>query len=238
VGSFPEVKRSISKRVKEEVEKLYGLGFRGADLLTGCFGQAVSEFGRFLRVEKPNGDTVEVGELLDFAWDTAFSALVGGGSEDPITRFVIAWLNLFGYTKANHDEVNRIVQVGLNVDIGDLVNRKILTRSGNEESLTNGRERAMILPKLGEGEDDPMIDKIHKALFLFSGERKALLGYFTKQNLTAEHPFWRTLAGILEVLPDGDEKKSARSLLSSKESILSEVAERVKGKAVQQELGL
>jgi putative DNA methylase len=238
VGSFPEVKRSISKRVKEEVEKLYGLGFRGADLLTGCFGQAVSEFGRFLRVEKPNGDTVVVGELLDFARDTAFSALVGGGSEDPITRFVIAWLNLFGYTIANHDEVNRIVQVGLNVDIADLVSRKILTRTGNEESLTNGRERAMILPKLGEGEEDPMIDKIHKALFLFSGERKALLGYFTKQNLTAEHPFWRTLAGILEVLPDGDEKKSARSLLSSKESILSEVAERAKGKAVQQELGL
>ena len=238
VGSFPEVKKAISKRVKEEVEKLYGLGFRGADLLTGCFGQAVSEFGRFLRVEKPNGDTVEVGELLDFARDTAFSALVGGGSEDPITRFVIAWLNLFGYTKANHDEVNRIVQVGLNVDIADLVNRKILTRTGNEESLTNGRERAMILPKLGEGEEDPMIDKIHKALFLFSGERKALLGYFTKQNLRSEHPFWRTLAGILEVLPDGDEKKSARSLLSSKESILSEVAERAKGKAVQQELGL
>ena len=96
----------------------------------------------------------------------------------------------------------------------------------------------MILPKLGEGEEDPMIDKIHKALFLFSGERKALLGYFTKQNLRSEHPFWRTLAGILEVLPDGDEKKSARSLLSSKESILSEVAERAKGKAVQQELGL
>jgi hypothetical protein len=48
----------------------------------------------------------------------------------------------------------------------------------------------------------------------------------------------RSLAGILEVLPEGDEKKSTRSLLSSKESILSELAERAKGKAVQQELGL
>ena len=238
VGSFPEVKKAISKRVKDEVEKLYGLGFRGADLLTGCFGQAVSEFGRFLRVEKPNGDTVEVGELLDFARDTAFSALVGGGSGDPITRFGIAWLNLFGYTKAKHDEVNRIVQVGLNVDIGDLVNRKILTRVGNEESLTNSLERASLLPRLGDSESDPMIDKLHKALSLFSGERKTLVSYIAKMRFTAEDPFWRTLAAFLEVLPEGDEKKSARGLLASKDSLLSEVQEKAKGKPVQQELGL
>ncbi len=53
VGSFPEVKRAIDKRVKDEVDKLFSLGFRGADLLTGSFGQAVSEFGQFVRVEKP-----------------------------------------------------------------------------------------------------------------------------------------------------------------------------------------
>ena len=36
------VEQAIKDKVKAEVEKLYELGFRGADLLTACFGQAVS----------------------------------------------------------------------------------------------------------------------------------------------------------------------------------------------------
>lgn len=40
--SFKRVKRAIETKVTEEVNALYELGFRGADLLTACFGQAVS----------------------------------------------------------------------------------------------------------------------------------------------------------------------------------------------------
>ena len=46
-GAFREVKQAIEKTVAKEVEELYRLGFRGADLLTACFGQAVSEFGKY-----------------------------------------------------------------------------------------------------------------------------------------------------------------------------------------------
>ena len=42
-----EVKRDIERKVTNEIESLYELGFRGADLLTACFGQAVSEFGSY-----------------------------------------------------------------------------------------------------------------------------------------------------------------------------------------------
>ena len=41
-ADFSDVKHDIKQVVKAEVEKLYGLGFRGADLLTACFGQAVT----------------------------------------------------------------------------------------------------------------------------------------------------------------------------------------------------
>lgn len=50
--SFKRVKRAIETKVTEEVNALYELGFRGADLLTACFGQAVSEFGKYETVEK------------------------------------------------------------------------------------------------------------------------------------------------------------------------------------------
>ena len=52
VGDYREVKNTIEKTVSKEVEELYTLGFRGADLLTACFGKAVSEFGRYEKVEK------------------------------------------------------------------------------------------------------------------------------------------------------------------------------------------
>src|SRR5690606_37850818 len=51
-GEYREVKKAIEKTVAKEVEELYRLGFRGADLLTACFGQAVSEFGKYEKVEK------------------------------------------------------------------------------------------------------------------------------------------------------------------------------------------
>src|SRR5690606_3320034 len=41
-GGYKEVKKAIEITVGKEVEELYRLGFRGADLLTACFGQAVS----------------------------------------------------------------------------------------------------------------------------------------------------------------------------------------------------
>lgn len=65
--SFKRVKRAIETKVTEEVNALYELGFRGADLLTACFGQAVSEFGKYETVEKADGSEVTVGELLELA---------------------------------------------------------------------------------------------------------------------------------------------------------------------------
>ncbi|MDZ7740945.1 MAG: hypothetical protein U5Q03_04135 [Bacteroidota bacterium] len=52
MGDFKFIKDAIETNVREEVKRLYSLGFRGADLLTACFGRAVSEFGRFEKVEK------------------------------------------------------------------------------------------------------------------------------------------------------------------------------------------
>ena len=90
--SFKRVKRAIETKVTEEVNALYELGFRGADLLTACFGQAVSEFGKYETVEKADGSEVTVGELLELARTAAFNALLSGFDGDEYTRFYIGWL--------------------------------------------------------------------------------------------------------------------------------------------------
>ncbi|WP_052308887.1 DUF1156 domain-containing protein [Runella slithyformis] len=66
-GNYKEVKKAVEKTVAKEVAELYKLGFRGADLLTACFGQAVSEFGQYKKVEKADGTEVTVAELLELA---------------------------------------------------------------------------------------------------------------------------------------------------------------------------
>jgi adenine-specific DNA methylase len=47
IGEYKVIRKDIDYTVGNEVKKLYSLGFRGADLLTACFGQAVSVFGQY-----------------------------------------------------------------------------------------------------------------------------------------------------------------------------------------------
>ncbi|MCP4020654.1 MAG: DUF1156 domain-containing protein, partial [Desulfobacteraceae bacterium] len=82
IGDYKSVKKAIEKTVAKQVDELYRLGFRGADLLTACFGQAVSQFGKYEKVEKADGSEVTVAELLDMAKESAFNALLKGFEGD------------------------------------------------------------------------------------------------------------------------------------------------------------
>ena len=53
-------------------------------MLTACFGQAVSEFGKYERVEKANGSAVTVIELLDLARESAFNAIISDIDTDDV----------------------------------------------------------------------------------------------------------------------------------------------------------
>jgi len=75
-------------------------------------------------------------------------------------------------------------------------------------------------------------------MHLFGGKRATLVSFLAKVAGSGEHPFWRSLAAVSEVLPDGEEKKITKELLASKESLLGEISELGKSKAVQQDLGL
>ena len=134
-GDYKKVKSAILDRVKEEVQLLYDYGFRGADLLTACFGQAVSEFGQYKSVEKSSGEEVTVAELLELARDAAFNAIVSDIDTDEPTRFYIGWLNLFGFGKADHDSVRKVTQVGLQIDVSELLQRALLVADGNMQTL-------------------------------------------------------------------------------------------------------
>ncbi|MGC9472100.1 MAG: DUF1156 domain-containing protein [Bacteroidales bacterium] len=238
-GSYIEIKNSIKRVVGIEVGNLYKLGFRGADLLTACFGKAVGVFGSYKRVEKADGSEVTVAELLEMAKEAAFNAIVSDIRTDDPTRFYIGWLNLFGFTEAEHDDVNRIIQVGLNVDTSDLLARHILVRNGNRERLADLDTRVSEVAGLGEKEHSAVIDRVHRAMALFlSAPRTELLKYIAAHGASMENGFWRVVNALFELLPVGTpDYKAAAGLHANRESLVREARQVRAQTPEQKELG-
>ncbi len=224
VGDYREIRRAIERRVAREVEFLYRLGFRGADLLTACFGQAVSEFGRHERVEKADGTLITVAELLEMARESAFSALVQGFEGDEPTKFYIGWLQLYGFTESDFDDAAKFTKVGLRIDVQDLFRDHILIRQGKKQTLAGFAERAVANRQLGEREGGPLIDQVHKAMHLYKGSNRALLvAYLHRFATNPDSPFWRVLTAVSELLPAGcEDHRQATGLLANKDSLLRE----------------
>ncbi|MGM0944916.1 MAG: DUF1156 domain-containing protein [Bacteroidota bacterium] len=237
-GNFREVKKAIEKTVAIEVEELYRLGFRGADLLTACFGQAVSEFGKYEKVEKADGSEVTVAELLEMARESAFNALLKGFVGDDFTKFYIAWLQLYGFIESDFDDAAKFSRVGLSINVQELFTDHILIKNGNKQALGGYKERLSASKNLGEKVGSHLIDQVHRAMFLYQGtNRGTLLEYIHRVASNPDSPFWRVLTSLCEILPSGsDDHNQATGLIANKESLIRESATADKEKASQTKL--
>lgn len=222
-GDFKEVKKDIQRKVAEEVESLYELGFRGADLLTACFGQAVSEFGKYKTVEKADGSVVTVAELLELARNTAFDALLKGINADNYTRFYVGWLQLNGMVECDFDDATKFTRVGVNIEINDINTQKLLIFNGNKVHLATAEEH------LGEARFhkdialEPIINQVHRAILLYrEGEKIGLLKLIRECAPGSSAQFWRVLASLKELLPVGPDLKDVTGILLSQETLRSD----------------
>lgn len=223
-GDYREVKKAIEKKVEEEVDELYRLGFRGADLLTACFGQAVSEFGRYETVEKADGSEVTVAELLEMSRESAFNALLKGFEGDDFTKFYIGWLQLYGFAESDFDDAAKFSRVGLSINVQELFGENILIKNGNKQTLGSFQARMKANKNIGERPENYIIDQVHRLMYLYKGtNRGELLLYVSKVGSGQERAVWRVLTALCEVLPEGSEdQKTALSLLSNKDSLIKE----------------
>ncbi len=223
-GDFKEVKKAIERTVAIEVSELYKLGFRGADLLTACFGQAVSEFGKYEKVEKADGSLVSVAELLEIARESAFNALLKGFDGDDFTKFYIGWLQLYGFIESDFDDAAKFSRVGLTINVSELFNEHILIQNSNKQTLGTFEQRIHADKNLGERANNNVIDLVHRAMSLYKGaNRKALLQYIDRVASQPENSFWRVVTSLCEVLPSGsDDYKQAIGLITNKDSLIKE----------------
>lgn len=224
LGEYRTVKKEVEKTVSKEVDELYRLGFRGADLLTACFGQAVSEFGKYEKVEKADGSEVTVAELLEMARESAFNALLKGFDGDDFTKFYIGWLQLYGFAESDFDDAAKFSRVGLSIDVQELFTEHILIKDGNKQTLGGFEQRLKENKNIGEKANNLLIDQVHRAMGLYKGtNRNALLQYIGKVAASPESSFWRVVTSLCEVLPNGSEDhKQAIGLVTNKESLLRE----------------
>lgn len=222
-GDYREVKKAIEKTIAKEVDELYKLGFRGADLLTACFGQAVSEFGKYKQVEKADGSEVTVAELLELAREAAFNALLKGFDGDEFTKFYIAWLQLYGFAESDFDDAAKFTRAGLSINVADLFTKNIFIKKGNKQVLGGFTQRTQNNKSLGEKGDSILIDQVHRAMSLYAKDRHILLRFIAEIAPTSESIFWRVVAALKEVLPaDTADAKLINELITNKENLIRE----------------
>ena len=222
-AGFKKIKEAIQNKVTEEVRNLYNLGFRGADLLTACFGKAVSEFGNYEIVEKSDGSEVSVAELLDLARTAAFTALLRDFTGDDYTKFYIGWLQLNGMGDTDFDDATKFTRVGMNVNIGDIQKASLLIRDegSRKQHLASYKERAIPGLKF-MSEDKPIIDQVHLAMKIWeSGDRQILLPYIAQYGNDINNDFWRVVVVLKELLPvSSDDYSQVSGLLQNAESLI------------------
>lgn len=227
-ASFKKVKKDIEDKVTREVNELYQLGFRGADLLTACFGQAVSEFGKYENVEKADGSEVKVSELLELARTTALNALLHGFDGDEYSRFYIAWLQMNGIGETDFDDAAKFARVGISVDIKDVFDRKLLIRDGNKQHLASYAERTDNNDKLGADAAAPLIDQVQRAMAIWkSGNREKMLRHIKNVGSDANNSFWRVLSSLKELLPDGDDRTQVQEIIANSADLIQHCNDKV-----------
>ena len=223
-GDYKDVKKAILAKVEDEVNALYSLGFRGADLLTACFGQAVSEFGKYKNVEKADGSEVAIAELLDMARTSAFNALLKGVQGDEYTRFYLGWLQMNGMVETDFDDATKFTRVGMQVDVSEIFAQRLLIRNGNKQHLATAAEHLGNTTNQGTHPEDPLIDQVHRAMLAYEkGDRHILLTLLHNVGANDQNaPFWRLVASLKELLPEGKDLKAIEGLMGNSDNLRQE----------------
>ncbi len=68
IGDWRDVLHELPKRIHEWMPRLAQEGVVGADAIFACLGPALEVFSKYARVEKANGEKVELREYLEQVW--------------------------------------------------------------------------------------------------------------------------------------------------------------------------
>lgn len=77
VGTWRAILEALPGRIRQWLPRLAREGVVGADAIFACIGPALELFSQYSRVEKSNGDAVELGEFLEQVWTAVAREALG-----------------------------------------------------------------------------------------------------------------------------------------------------------------
>ena len=208
--------------VRERLLYFWSKGIRGADFFISAIGPALSVFGRYEQVLRPDGTTVSVRDFLDIvrreSTDVALEQVLQGadlGVIDTVTRQYVTWV--WSYSRAPLDAGEAIALcLATGASYAETSRPASIAAEGREKSkkvvrLRTVRQRASEDDDLGFGtaaRPSPLIDQLQYAAWLWGQNRTGTLGGYRG---SLGEPRWealRTLGqAVAECLPDGDEDR-------------------------------
>ena len=219
LGDVLEAMRPV---VRERLLYFWSKGIRGADFFISAIGPALSVFGRYDRVLRPDGTVVSVRGFLDIvrreSTDVALEQVLHGadlGVIDPITRQYVTWV--WSYSRAPLDAGEAIALcLATGASYAETTRPSSIAAEGRENSkkvvrLRAVRQRAAEDDDLGFGTSArpvPLIDQLQYAAWLWGQNRTADLGGYRGSLGESRWEALRTLGqAVAECLPDGDEDR-------------------------------
>jgi putative DNA methylase len=189
-GSYEdEVRPELEKIVRERVDSLWKMGITGADLVIAAVGAGLRAFTRFARVEYANGEEVPAekflaeveGVVLETLLEKIFGMAGSGVSAvDGPSRFYVLWR--YAYKAAEMEAGEAIVfTYGQNVELDGQKSlstgrHALVEKKKGKYRLRDFTERGAD-EKLGLPEDGtpaPLIDALHRILWLVENQPRAL----------------------------------------------------------------
>jgi hypothetical protein len=224
-ASFKDVRKEIQQVVQESVKRFWGYGLRGADLIVACYGPAVGVFGKYGRVEKADGTSVQVPELLELVRKAARDAIAGEFRGDNLSTLYYVWANLYGVSEQAWDDARLVVQIG-----GETENAMEVAKGHGIFVVDGSRCRLAMLHDredrrgLGVDLNPPLVDAFHCSMILWKQERRPdLVTYLNERGLLEDGPFWKLAQALFEVLPrDTEDWKLTSTLLGERETLRRE----------------
>jgi putative DNA methylase len=191
-GSYEDdVRPELERIVRERVETLWEMGIVGADLVIAAVGAGLRAFTRFERVEYANGEEVPAEKFLAEVEGVVLETLLekifdvprsGVAAVDGPSRFYVLWR--YTYRAAELDAGEAIVftyaqPVELDGQRGlSSVSRALVEKKKAKYRLRDFTERGdddkLGLPDAQTGTPAPLIDVLHRVLWLMENEPRTL----------------------------------------------------------------
>ena len=201
-----QVRPELEETVRERVVALWDMGVSGADLMIACLGAGLRAFTRYAHVEYANGEEMPAERFLSEVETVVLESILarlskevgGNGGKhslagvDAATRFYTLWRYTYRWSELDGGEAI-IFANGTHVELdgpGALTygGRALVEKKKGKYRLCDFTERGAD-EKLGlpqDGQAAPLIDALHRTLWLMENQPAGLGQFFREAQPNRE----------------------------------------------------